>query len=85
MKRRKSPARRHADFLVNVLGPDLRASGRKETAKDVIRCGRLAQQGRRDVGFARWLKSTLIPDLRRSGSVETARDLARCARTIGRR
>jgi len=77
-----SADRRHADFMIKTLAPDLRASGRKYTAKDVARCGRLMKTGGRDRGYANWLKSTLIPDLRASGQKYTANDLARCARTI---
>jgi hypothetical protein len=74
--------RRHADFMIKTLAPDLKASGRTHTAKDVARCGRLMKSGGRYRGYANWLKRTLIPDLRASGQKYTANDLARCARTI---
>jgi hypothetical protein len=75
--------RQHAEFMVETLGPDLQASGRVHTAKDVIACGRMVLAGQKSKSYARWLKSTLVPDLRKSGMVETAKDLARCARSIG--
>ncbi len=79
-----SPARREfADFLLETLGPDLQDSGRTSTAEDVLQCGQLIKNGRRNVKYARWLKTTLIPDLRASGMTSTAADLARCARYIG--
>jgi hypothetical protein len=74
--------RRHADFMVGTLAPDLKASGQEFTAKDVSRCGRLMKRGKRDSGYAKWLKGTLIRDLRASGQRYTANDLARCARAI---
>lgn len=85
-RRRYRSASAHADFLVRTLGPDLRASGSVETAKDVIRCGRLMRAGRTNGSFSRYLTGTLIPDLRASGMNETAADLNRCAFSIrGRR
>lgn len=75
----------HARFMLDTLAPDLRASGRDETAKDVTTCARYMLAGKKNRSYANWLKSTLIPDLRASGSKETARDLAKCARAIGGR
>lgn len=83
--RSKSPASaqaRFAGFLLDTLGPDLIASGREFTGRDVIRCGKLISAGRKDAKFARFLKGTLVPDLRASGFKSTAKDLARCARLI---
>jgi hypothetical protein len=74
--------RRHANFMVKTLAPDLKASGQTFTAEDVSRCGRLMQRGSTDAKYARWLKGTLVPDLRASGQRYTANDLARCARAI---
>jgi hypothetical protein len=74
--------RRHAYFMTQTLAPDLAASGRTETAKDVARCGRLMAKGKKSAHFATFLTKTLIPDLRASGSRETAKDLAKCARAI---
>lgn len=74
--------RRHADFMVGTLGPDLKESGQGFTAADVMRCGRLMRNGRTNAKYAQWLKGTLVPDLRASGQRYTASDLARCARAI---
>jgi hypothetical protein len=73
--------RRHADFMIKTLGPDLRRDN-PFTAADVMRCGRLMKAGKRNAKFANWLKTTLVPDLRASGRNYTANDLARCARAI---
>jgi hypothetical protein len=81
-KKVSAAARRHADFMIHTLAPDLKASGREFTARDVRRCGRLMMAGKRNRPYASWLKSTLIPDLRESGMEYTANDLARCARAI---
>lgn len=88
MPTKKKPAqvtaanRRHADFMVHTLAPDLKASGREFTAEDVAKCGRLMKTGRTNKAYASWLQSTLVPDLRASGQKYTANDLARCARAI---
>ena len=78
-------AKDHARFMLNTLAPDLRASGRKYTARDVAKCGRMVLAGKKSAAYARWLKTVLIPDLRASGSTSTAADLAKCAVVIGRR
>ena len=77
--------RSKADFMIKVLAPDLRRSGQKFTARDVAKCGRLMKAGKKNAGYARWLKTVLIPDLRASGNRFTAADLAVCARAIGGR
>jgi hypothetical protein len=77
--------RSKADFMINVLAPDLRRSGQKLTARDVAKCGRMMKTGKKNAGYARWLKTVLIPDLRSSGQKHTAADLASCARSIGGR
>lgn len=81
-KRAATAREKFATFLLETLGPDLKESGRKETGKDVMRCGALIRDGRIDRTFGRWLKTTLVPDLRASGMNFTAADLARCARYI---
>lgn len=84
-KRLTSSQRRHAEFMVETLAPDLKESGRVHTAEDVDQCGRTMLRGGRDHKHAKFLTGTLIPDLRDSGMRDTAKDLARCARFIGRR
>lgn len=82
-KKKVTPAnRRHADFMIKTLGPDIKNSGQEFTAEDVVKCGRLMRNGRTNAKYAHWLKSTLVPDLRASGMRYTANDLARCARAI---
>jgi hypothetical protein len=81
-KKVSAAARKHADFMVGTLGPDLKKSGQTFTAKDVTKCGRLMRTGRTNAEYARWLKGTLVRDLRASGQRYTASDLARCARAI---
>lgn len=84
MARKKvtAAAKRHADFMIGTLAPDLRESGHPYTAADVRRCGTLMRDGRTNAKYAHWLKSTLVPDLRAGGQKFTASDLARCARAI---
>jgi len=77
--------RAHARYLINTLAPDLKASGRTFTSRDVAKCGRLMLRGKKDVEYASWLNRVLIPDLRESGATATADDLAVCSRAIGAR
>jgi len=81
-KKVSAAAKRHADYMVHTLAPDLLDSGAEGTANDVRMCGIMMQGGRTDSTYARWLKTTLIPDLRASGKKLTANDLARCAKAI---
>ena len=81
-KKVSAASRRHAEFMIHTLAPDLEESGAEFTAKDVKTCGTMMRAGRTDRRYANWLQNTLIPDLRASGKRLTANDLARCAKAI---
>ena len=63
-----------ADFLSNILVPDLKDSGMDATAEDFEYLVQLLDTGQWDEDFAVFLEGTLIPDLKESGTEATAED-----------
>jgi hypothetical protein len=61
-------------YLSRTLIPDLKDSGRTETAKDFLKVVHLLQSGKRDRKFEKYLERTLIPDLKDSGMTATSED-----------
>jgi len=63
-----------ADFLSNILVPDLKDSGMDATAEDFEYLVQLLDTGQWDEDFVSFLEETLIPDLKESGTEATAED-----------
>lgn len=61
-------------YLTRTLVPDLKDSGKTETAKDFLKVVSLLKSGKRDRKFEQYLERTLIPDLKDSGLVATSED-----------